>query len=611
MGMGVTDGYVGGIAQEYYNARAQNGGVNHHREPKFAPDQRAHLEAIRRPLSEGEIQQDLDERRRRRGEEPDPSSLTQTEIHAIRHRVQQKRLEALASSTIPEPPTPRTASNAHLYAAPAPPPPQFPARDMPLRGRAAPPDTESLVEQQSLPGAEAGQQAPTTASSSFSLSPSSAAAAAAVASATRPSPSGGDRIHNSEELVFLSQIDPALLDEESLETLEVAQADVEALQAAITTHNVPEADMAGDDGEEGGFQGTASDAAMEANLEEAARILLGQDEVQDSAGPAGTATTATTTTTTTTTSSDWTASNPEQWINGFARHNVVKNTCFAEMWKGYSDGKSSFDESITQHSVRGNSRDEPTPYTWHCRRTEGCGYTAIKQDLLRIHELSCTAARVEIRSKEAEAEDVLRCPRPGCAYKTSHGKAALKKHDTRVHGWTPKACPEPGCDPKKLYEIKSAYEDHRAKVHSGRWPSKCLFPGCPETTDFQATNQLTRHLKTKHGLSADECLPYLPPLPAKTQWVKQACLVPTCNSPVLWVSRSKMLSHMRTTHKMKDKDAQELLDREARSELVMPEKKALVPGGNAKKRDTQQASAAPAGGKENEESHAKRFKAEK
>lgn len=372
--------------------------------------------------------------------------------------------------------------------------------------------------------------------------------------------------------------------------------------------------MAGADGgkegfkEEGGggppdmqgvLQGIASDAAIEANMEEAARVLLGQGEAEDGDGPAHT---------TTSTSCVRTASNPEQWVNGFARHNVVKNVCFAAAWKEYSDGGSSFEDSIGDHSMRGNSRDEPTPYTWYCQRTEGCTYTTIKQDLLGIHELSCNPARVGARKKEAEAEDVLTCDRPGCAYKTSRGKDALRKHIGNAHGWTPKPCAEPGpeCDPEKLFETRNAYEQHQARVHSGRWPAKCIFPGCPETKDYHATNSLTRHLKAKHGLSAEEVLPYLPPLPARTQWVRQTCVVPTCANPVLWVSRSAMLTHMKSpAHKMKDEDAQELVDREARYESVMPEKKVPVPGGNGKKRGSRRASAAtPAGGKENKENHA-------
>lgn len=98
---------------------------------------------------------------------------------------------------------------------------------------------------------------------------------------------------------------------------------------------------------EGGFgsiaSDAASDAAFEENMEEAARVLLGGDDLGDkSAGPAGTP------------GSVRTASNPEQWIDGYASYNVVANTQFANSWKKYSDGTATFDESIGHRSVRGN-----------------------------------------------------------------------------------------------------------------------------------------------------------------------------------------------------------------------------------------------------------------
>ncbi|KAG6366236.1 hypothetical protein INS49_000412 [Diaporthe citri] len=573
MNRGVTANYIGNLAQEYYNSRAEKGGIQHR-------------EAMKRPLSEEEIQQDLDERRRASGggveqqqqqqqheeeggEDPDVSSsysLTHTEMSGIQYRVRQKRQKELATSAMPQPPTPRTASNAHLYAAPAPPPPP------------PPPTAQFQAGQHGLPGAVAGQEAPSTTSSSSSSSLSPSSAAAAAASTTWPNPSGSGLIPNSEELVSLSQVDPALLDEETLEALDVAQADVEALHDAITTHSVPEADTPGanKEEEEGGLPGSTSDDAAEANMEEAARLLLGQGEVQDGAGgPADT--------TTTTTSSVRTASNPEGWINGFARHNVVKNTCFVSVWKEYSDGELSFGESVGHHSVRGNSRDEPTPYTFHCQRTEGCGYTAIKLSLLQAHEISCSIARVEARREEAQAGDILRCTHPGCRYKTSHGKEALRKHVRRIHKWTPKPCPEPGCDPEKLYETGNAFEAHQSKAHSGRWPSKCPFPGCPSTVEFNAAIGLAR--KDAVGQADVSCA-----------YVQQ-------QHDVIWVSRSAMLSHTKSTHKMKEEDALELLDREASSEVVTPEEKKVLGlgGGNAKKRDTQRAFAAPAGGKESED----------
>ncbi|KAK7707157.1 hypothetical protein SLS64_007367 [Diaporthe eres] len=576
MTKGVTEKYVGDLARDYYNDRAENGGVKHHREPKFALDKSAYLDMIERPVSKEEIQKDLDEHQPGK----DAASLTNIEKKTVQNRVRRKRREALRSSAVAEPPTPRTASNAHLYTAPVP-PPQFHARDVPA-GR-SPPTTEAHVEQSSPP--EAGKEAP------VAPSPSSASGTEAG--------SPGGRIPDSEELVFLSHIDPALLDEETLASLEVAKADISALQAAIFIPNVPQGDAADVNGEaeevgevldpQGGLRGIASDAAIEENMEEAARLLLGQEVVDNkSAGPADT------------TTSIRTASNPVQWIDGYAGYNVVRNTLFAYSWKRYFDGEASFEESIGHHSMRGNSRDEPTPYMLHCRRTEGCDYTAIKVCLIEQHERSCTADLVESKREDPEAE-VLKCDHPGCAYKTTSGPSALKKHVARMHGWTPKPCPEPGCDPEKIYATDHAYRDHQTNAHSGRWPSKCLFPGCPETKEFGMRPTMVYHLKTKHGLLTGEAVvPYLPSRPEQKRWVKQKCVVSTCTSTALWLYRSQMLNHLTSVHNMEAKEAGELIDRKAPLETIVPEKKVLGPARvNAKKRNTQRAFTT-AEGKENE-----------
>lgn len=569
MTKGVTDQYVGDIARDYYNDRAENGGVQHRREPKFALDRNAYVEMIQGRVTKDEMQEDLDEHRP--GKEV--ASLTNIEKKTIQTRIRRKRVQAAGSSAVAEPPK-WTASKSNLYTAPAP-PPQSHAKEMAL-GR-SPPTAESQIDQSSP--VEADQE-------------TSAATRSSSAGATEAGSTGG-RSPDSENLVFLSQIDPALLDEETLASLEVAKADISALEAAIIPdapddQEVEEVGDAFDPEEE--LRGIASDAAIEANMEEAARVLLGQEAQDNSSGGSADATT-----------SLRTASNPEQWVDGYASYNVVFNTQFANSWKKYSGGEASFEESVGHHSMRGNSRDEPTPFLLHCRRTEGCDYTSIKLKTLEQHEWSCNTSLVESKAEDPEAE-VLKCDRPGCAYKTTKGKGALQKHVSRTHGWTPKACPDPECDPEKTYATQHAYEEHQLNVHSGRWPSECLFPDCPETKEFGSRSSMVYHLKAKHGLlTAEAMLPYLPSRPEKKRWVKQKCVVSTCTSSRLWPTRAMMLKHLASVHKMEAKEAEELIDRDAPLETFVPEKSVLGPAkSNAKKRNTQRAFAT-AGGKENEE----------
>ncbi|KAG6368009.1 hypothetical protein INS49_002209 [Diaporthe citri] len=169
---------------------------------------------------------------------------------------------------------------------------------------------------------------------SFTAAPSSGLHASGRVTATTATTTStyGEGVTTSKDLVFLSNINPILLDEETLASLEVAKADVDALQAVILPSAPEAAGTAAVDQEHGGteegdgvedlqgaLRGVASDAAIQGNVEEAARVLLGQEEEQpqqqgnsESLPPV------------------WTASNnPAEWINSYARHNVVNNTLFA------------------------------------------------------------------------------------------------------------------------------------------------------------------------------------------------------------------------------------------------------------------------------------------
>lgn len=568
MQKGTTDAYIGDVARDYYNDRAENGGVHHRLEPKFAlAGGDAYREAVQKRVTVEEMQAYAD--KHKPGQ--DASSLRGAERRTLQEGVRRERREALATSLPAEPVAARrTASNpaaAPPYPAPAP-PPRPPSKKTPYAKRDDP--------------VEAAQEPPHT------------APPPAAPPTTTPS---------EEDLVFLSNIDPALLDEDTLASLEVAKADADALQAAILPTPAPEAaGSAGTDekqgsatGEGDGFgdlpedlRGIASEAAIQGNIEEAARVLLGHEEEDDDDGesppPA------------------WTASkDPPEWINGYAKYNVVNNASFADEWRSFSEEKASFADSIGHHSTRGNSRDEPTPHIFNCQRTKGCTYSAIKVCLIQQHERSCNESLVEARNKELAqpAAGILKCTQPGCAFETSGGEKSLKKHVTRAHGWTPRTCDD--CDDEVVYQTSAAYETHRTNAHSGRWPSKCLFPGCPETKEFGTRPTMVYHLKVKHGLStAEAVLPYLPPAQRK-RWLRQVCVVPTCTVKTLFHSKGHMVVHLTSVHKMEDEEANALVVREARKETYVPENKAVGPAGNAKKRTNQRASfVAP--GKENDPS---------
>lgn len=136
---------------------------------------------------------------------------------------------------------------------------------------------------------------------------------------------------DSDDIVNLSVIDPALLDEESLSALIVTESDIVALQTTIFS-------QANDDTEEPqvDVDKIATDMAM---VEESARLVLSPDDRDGHQTP----------------------SNAANWINSYAGFNVIACSSFAKNWLRYCGGKKSFEDSIGPYCMRGDSRDEPTP----------------------------------------------------------------------------------------------------------------------------------------------------------------------------------------------------------------------------------------------------------
>lgn len=548
MHKGVTDHYVGDIAQYSYNARAEDGGVHHGREPKFAVGGggEAYWGMIQKPLQAGEIQAYIDEHKPGR----EPASLTRAERRTMGDHVRRKRAEALDR----EPPTPaaarhhRTVPNMGVAAPEVPPPPPLPS---PAQHTRASTSGEGM------------------------------------AAAT-----GGAEYSN-----FLSNIDPALLNEDDLASLDVADTDVDALQAVIFPDAAAGAQGVAQGAEEGNdevedqavlFEGMPLDPAVavvqDSDFKETTRVLLGQEEEKVEDGQ--------------------TADKDSHtgWVDGYAKYNIVNNAKFANAWKKFSDEQVGFEDSIGYHSVRGGSRDEPTPYIFHCRRTEGCDYTTIKKALLDQHELSCSTRAVEANAQEKDIPpdaDVLKCTHPGCTFQTSSGQKLLNRHVRQKHEFSPQECDD--CDDGIMYQTSGSLEYHKTTVHSGRWPSKCLVPACPDTREWGSHASMVNHLRKNHGLlTAEAYNPYLPPYPEKKQWIKQECVVATCTNKTLFTKKDGMIQHVKTKHEMDYKQAKELVDREAHMETVIPKARILAPRHQNKRPSNQQASPVAALGKEND-----------
>ncbi|KAK2796582.1 hypothetical protein FQN51_009273 [Onygenales sp. PD_10] len=122
-----------------------------------------------------------------------------------------------------------------------------------------------------------------------------------------PSPSPSPLPH----LVSLANIDPAILDEGTLVSLNLAQADIDSLESAVLP-DASEAHTADADEEDRlSFNVSTGDIppyASEEMLEEARQILLGPDGYEGSLVS--------------------TTDPHAAWINGYSKYNVVKNQHF-------------------------------------------------------------------------------------------------------------------------------------------------------------------------------------------------------------------------------------------------------------------------------------------
>ncbi|KAJ6103258.1 hypothetical protein N7486_005685 [Penicillium sp. IBT 16267x] len=117
---------------------------------------------------------------------------------------------------------------------------------------------------------------------------------------------------------------------------EVSATEFEHLQAALfPSHN-------GEPDEATMSEPTANAAIMD---EEADRLLLGADIAENLS--------------------------PESFIKTYAHINVISNKSFARVWPAFQRTLS-FETTIGLFSVRGNSRDDPSPYTYKCQKTPGC-----------------------------------------------------------------------------------------------------------------------------------------------------------------------------------------------------------------------------------------------
>jgi hypothetical protein len=184
---------------------------------------------------------------------------------------------------------------------------------------------------------------------------------------------------------------------------------------------------------------------------------------------------------------------------------------------------------------RGNGKNEPTQFTYHCQKTVGCPYSSTSRPHMRIHESLCT--RRKVRSVICDVE--------GCNL-TFSSQESMKVHKSRTHDFIPRSCED--CEQSVLYESYNAWQNHR-KVHSSWEQRKCPVKDCLAQTTFVSARTLERHLRGVHQISDTD---RLKEYGCKPIWyTPQTCSFPGCKNVTKYKWKSGLVEHLISTHGVK------------------------------------------------------------
>ena len=93
---------------------------------------------------------------------------------------------------------------------------------------------------------------------------------------------------------------------------------------------------------------------------------------------------------------------PVEFIRLHSTINISKNNTFADKYRQ--------DKAQSQSLIpRGNSRDSPTPFVYHCTKAEACTYETITVSAIVAHKHGCTTEKAESLAKTRSLEFAFAC----------------------------------------------------------------------------------------------------------------------------------------------------------------------------------------------------------
>jgi hypothetical protein len=173
--------------------------------------------------------------------------------------------------------------------------------------------------------------------------------------------------------------------------------------------------------------------------------------------------------------------NADSFVDFFSSINSVK----------HSNGKKRpFDDYMI-----GNSRDNPTCFTYACATT-GCTYaSSIHGDFVR-HLRKCTGL-------DQRPQEKFKCPKCPSSFDSER---KLNGHDQRMHNWSPQPCNKCESDNKDVvYTTKEELRAHVKDAHEQKFMCphpECRAQRCPP--DDYTLRTVKVHLSAVHGLQKSE-----------------------------------------------------------------------------------------------------------
>ncbi|KAK5721898.1 hypothetical protein LTR15_006491 [Elasticomyces elasticus] len=556
---GTTSRYTGDPTHDYYGARA-SAQVVHRNEPSFAIDSNEHAQFMRAPITEAERASAID----LTGDgNVDWSSLSAPQQQAARKRIHGERERQARNSMMAEPkPSGRKAKAApKQHHGPVVPPKRTPLMEQSVN---VPPKRNTLVP----------LQAPT----SLPVFPSQASYGLIDPALFSSAP-------------HRMSIDPTSLTDDSIAVDSTSLTDDSIVVDSGRLSSLCDAVFLDADVDATTADVNATAARPDKGLDdEAARLFLGTDGQIDRNSLPSVANLS--------------------FVDAYAQYNVVCNEHCSVEWKKYDPADvTSFDATIGRYCMRGNSRDDPTPFLYFCKKTAGCTYQTTVQRRMTTHENDCTPSTVESIAEGAAVlqslsnapdDDPRVCPRAkatGCTFKAlgKNPEASVKSHLAQTHDYVSKPCKQ-GCFPDQLMNYRQMLTHNQKYHNNGRYPAPCTFPDCNRPDDtFSSRDKLKWHLRTVHGLEdADARKPYFPAITTEV-WSPQPCLVSPCKSTVSkFKTRSHMLAHLvSNVHQMEKSDAEALIDEKASKVTLKGNTTKAQPSAKAVKRSIESTSQPP------------------